>query len=241
MKNIKLSIIASALIGCSVLTAKAQTADEIIQKHITAIGGTDNWKKITSVKMAGSVNAGGMELPVTVTKVNGKGFKAEFTINGMTGYMILTPTAGWAYNPMQGQQKPEALTAEDVKQSQDELDIPGPLFDYKTKGCKIVYLGKDEVEGTECHKLKVTLPNGKEQTMYFDATSYYHIRTVEKTTANGKEEEQISNYGNFQKLPEGIVFPMSIDEGEGPMAVKSVEVNKPVDDNLFKPAEETKK
>ena len=241
MRSIKFSIIATSMVVGSFVTAKAQTADDIIQKHITAIGGADNWKKVNSLKLIGSINAGGQELPVTVTKVNGKGFKAEFTVSGMTGYMILTPTEGWAYSPMQGQQKPEAMTAEDVKESQDELDIAGPLLDYKTKGCKVAYLGKDDVEGTECHKLKVTYASGKEQTMFIDAATFYHIRTVEKTKANGKEEEQVSNFGNFQKLPEGIVFPMSIDEGEGPVAVKTVEVNKPIDDGTFKPTEPAKK
>ena len=39
MKNIRLSfVLAVALVG-GVFTAKAQTADEIIQKHIAAIGG----------------------------------------------------------------------------------------------------------------------------------------------------------------------------------------------------------
>ena len=241
MKNIKFFAM-TVLLFTVVIMAKAQTADDIIQKHIAAIGGADNWKKITSIKATGSINAGGMEIPVIVTTVNGKGFKAEFTLNGMTGYEIVTPTAGWGYSPMQGQTKPEAIPEEMVKESQDQLDICGPLIDYKTKGNKIVYLGKDEVEGTECYKLKITFVSGKEKTMFFDASNYYHIRSVEKMKANGKEQEQISTFGNYQKLPEGIVYAMSVDDGGGPVAYKSVEINKPVPDSFFKPAEtDTKK
>ena len=191
--------------------------------------------------MVGSINAGGMEIPVTITNVQGKEQKVEFTLNGMTGYQIITNTEGWAYNPMAGQQSPQAMTAEDVKQSQSDLDMQGPLIDYKAKGNVITYLGKDDVEGTDCHKLKVTYPSGKEETMYIDASNYYHIRSVQKVKANGKEEEHTSNYGNYQKLPEGIFWPMSIDDGGGAVAVKTVEINKPIDESIFKPTTEVKK
>jgi hypothetical protein len=241
MKNIRLSILAAAMIFASFVTAKAQTADEIINKHITAIGGIDNWKKITSVKMIGSSNANGMEIPINITIQQSKGMKVEYTFNGMTGYSIITDKTGWNYSPFSGQPKAEVIPDEMVKQMQNGLDVQGPLIDYKAKGNKVTFLGKDDIEGTECYKLKVTFSNGKEETMYIDAANYYHIRSVEKVKANGKEEEQTSTYGNFQKLPEGIVYPMSVDNGGGPVQLKSVEINKPIADNFFAPPAETKK
>ena len=237
MRNLSLSIFAVATLFAGTFTAKAQTADEIINKHIAAIGGADNWKKITSMKMVGSVNAGGAELPITLTTVQGKGFRMDMTFNGMSNYQIITKDGGWMYFPIQGQTKPEAIPADMVKESQDQLDIQGALIDYKAKGNKVAYLGKDDVEGTECFKLKVTYPNGKEETMYIDASTYYHIRSVEKVKADGKEMEETSNYSNYQKLPEGIVFPMTVEQGNGPFAIKSVEINKPVDESIFKPTE----
>ena len=234
MKITKLFFVAAALL-LGGLTAKAQTADEIIDKHIKAIGGHDAWAKINSVKMNCSVSANGTEIPVTVTTLNHKGQRMEFNIGDMSCYMVITPKEGWAYYPIQGQTKPEAMTEEQVKQSQDGLDITGSLYDYKQKGNKVTYLGKDNIEGTDCYKLKVNQASGKEETIYIDATTYYQVRSVMKVKANGKETEGITNYGNYQKLPEGIVYPMSIESGNGPLAVKSVEVNKPVDESIFKP------
>jgi outer membrane lipoprotein-sorting protein len=237
MKIIKLCIFTITVCCVALSATYAQTADEIIQKHIDAIGGIDNWKKINSIKIIGTSNAGGTEIPITLIKQQGKGFKVEYTVNGMTGYSIITDKTGWSYNPFGGQTKAEVIPDETIKQSQDALDIGGPLIDYKAKGNKITYLGKDDVEGTECYKIKVTFTNGKEQTIYIDAVTYYHIRTVDKIKANDKEMEQTSNYGNFQKLPEGIVYAMSIDNGGGPVTIKSIEINKPIDENVFKPAE----
>ncbi len=240
MRNFSQLLMVAAMIFTCNINSHAQTADEIIEKHITAIGGLENWEKVTSVKITGSMNFSGVEIPITITTLQKKGQRVEYTVNGMTGYQLLTTTGGWGYTPFAGQTKPEAVAPEKVKESQDDLDIQGPLIDYKAKGNQVTFLGKDQVDGTECYKLKVVCAGGKEKTMFIDAANYYHIRTVEKSKANGKEEEDISNYGNFRKLPEGIVFAMSVDEGEGPATYKTVEINKPIDETIFKPSE-TKK
>lgn len=240
MKIIRLPMFCiAALFGF--MTAKAQTADEIIKKHVDAVGGAANWKKVTSIKLTGSMNAGGVELPVTVTTLDKKGYRMEFSMNGIANYTVLTPTSGWMYFPTQGQTKPEAMPNEMIKDQEDQMDASmDPLIDYQAKGNKVAYLGKDEAEGTECYKLKVTLKNGKEETEYLDLSTYYTIRSVEKSKANGQETEEVSTMGNYTKFPEGIVFPMSLETGGVPLTIKTVEINKPVDENIFKPSDNKK-
>ena len=237
MKKIALSILSLLVLTAGAIKAGAQTVDEIVQKNLTAMGGAENWKKVKTMKVTGSVSAQGMEIPVIITVKDKKGMRVEYTVSGMTGYTIITDKDGWNYMPFGGQTKPEAMSADDVKQAQDGLDIIGTytLTDYKAKGNKITLLGKDDVEGTECYKLKVVYPSGKEETRYYDASTYYHIRSVAKVMANGKEVEATSNYSNYKKLPEGVLFPMTIDSGGGPVAVKTVDINKAVDDGEFKP------
>ena len=233
---------ASILFAAAIFTASgslcAQTVDEIVSKHVAAMGGESNWNKVTSVKLTGSMNAGGVELPVTVTTVDKKGYRMEFSMNGIVNYAIVTPSSGWMYFPTQGQTKPEAMPDELVKDEDDQMDVSmDALVDYKAKGNKVALLGKDDVEGTECYKLKVTHKNGKEETVFLDLNTLYTIRIVEKSKANGQETEEVSNLGNYQILPEGIVYPMSIETSGTPMKVTKVEVNNTVDENIFKPTE----
>lgn len=54
--------------------------------------------------------------------------------------------------------------------------------------------------------------------------------------ANGKEMEQVSMMSNYQKQPEGIVVPMTINTQGGEITFKTVEINKPVDESVFKPS-----
>jgi hypothetical protein len=77
--------------------------------------------------------------------------------------------------------------------------------------------------------------------MYFDPASYLVIRTVSKQKANGQEMDVTTSLSNYKKLPEGILVPMSISLPVGPganaeLTLTKVEVNKPVDEAIFKPS-----
>lgn len=235
MKLIKTSAIAIVATLVSVFTF-AQTAEEIVTKHVDAIGGTAPWKKINSIYYEGKLTVQGAEVNVTLTALNGKGVRQNLTIMGMTGYQIITPSAGWNFMPFQGQTTPEAMTADELKASSDDLDVQGKLVDYKSKGHTIEYLGKDDVEGTECFKLKITTKAGNVETVFIDPKTYYIVRTVQKRIANGQESDVPTNLSNYQKLPEGIVVPFSIALPFGELVISKAEVNKPVDESLFKPS-----
>lgn len=235
MKGLKLAFMAFAALVLTSVT-KGQTADEIVNKYITAIGGEDNWKKVNSVIYEGKLTIQGADVAVIMTILNGKGMRQNITVGGMTGYQIMTPGGGWNFMPFQGQTKPEPVTEEMVKEGTDQYDAQGSLVDYKAKGHTVDYIGKEDIEGTECYKLKVTHKSGKTETMYFDPASYLAIRTIAKQKANGQEVDITTNLSNYQKLPEGILVPMSIGLPFGELTISKVEVNKPVDESIFKPA-----
>ena len=235
MKLIKTSVIAIAAMLVSIFTF-AQTAEEIVTKHIEAVGGAAAWKKINSISYEGKMTVQGAEVNVTMTVLNGKGSRQNISVMGMTGYQIITPTAGWNFMPFQGQTTPEPMTADELKQSADDLDVQGKLVDYKSKGHTVEFLGKDDVEGTECFKLKITTKAGNVETVFIDPKSYYIVRSVVKRTANGQESDVQSDLSNFQKLPEGIVVPFSITLTFGELVISKAEVNKQVDESTFKPS-----
>lgn len=230
------SMMAALFLAATVFTsAKAQTADEIVNKYITAIGGTEKLRAINSVVRKGTLNANGMKIPINSYTVNGKGMRQDYTVNGMTGFTILTSTDGWNYNPFMGQSKAEPMTADDVKKDQDELDATDDLLDYASKGTTVEYLGTDDVEGTECYKLKLTMKSGKEKTAYISTEDNMLVKTSEKVTANGQEQEASVMYSNYKEV-NGIKFAFSINSPFGPIDFDSIEINTEVDDALFQPS-----
>jgi len=233
MGTIKL-LLAGCLAVASFTAAKAQTADEIVTKYIDAIGGAENWKKVNSIRTEGAMNVMGNDVSITITKLQGKGMRQDIAVAGMTGYVIVTPASGTTFLPFQGQSDPQPMPADALKENQDQLDAQGVLLDYKTKGHTVELLGKETINGAECYKVKITLASGKVATGYFDTKTNYLVRYITKQHANGQEIEQIISFSNFQKLPEGIVVPMTISQQRGDITVSKVEINKPVDESIFK-------
>ncbi|HPI53537.1 MAG TPA: hypothetical protein PLU10_02525, partial [Chitinophagaceae bacterium] len=47
-------------------TSQAQSLDEIVNKHIEAVGGKDNWMKVKSLKTSAVLKAQGAEINMTI-------------------------------------------------------------------------------------------------------------------------------------------------------------------------------
>jgi hypothetical protein len=213
----------------------AQTADEIIDKHLAAIGGKEKLMQLNTMITEGNLNIQGMDIPIKISQEHNKGQRVEIFVMGMTGYIMNTPTEGWQFFPFQGQTTAEAMPAEAVKEVADQLDLQNSLLNYKEKGHQVEYIGKEDYEGTECHKLKVMFKGGAEATMFFDPATYYLIKQVTKTKATGQEVVQEQTFSNFTKQ-DGYVFPFSLT-GMGPggvVTITKIEINKPLDESLFK-------
>jgi hypothetical protein len=79
----------------SISFAKAQTADEIISKHIDALGGKEKLSQITSMYAEGGTEVMGTEMATKTTILNGKGYKYEADVNGKRIVQVLTDNGGW--------------------------------------------------------------------------------------------------------------------------------------------------
>ncbi len=215
-------------------TLKAQSLDEIIVKHITAIGGNDNWNKVKSLRMVGKIKAQGADITVTISQIDKKAMRQDIEVMGMKGYYFVTNTEGYSFMPFQGQTKPEPMTTDDVKNAQDDLYLQDDFITYKELGKKMELIGKDDIDGTECFKIKMTDKDGQETTYFIDTDNYYVIKQVSKIKANGQEMENAITYGDYKKTAEGVVLPMSIMGGFGDTQITSLEINPKIDESIFK-------
>ena len=215
----------------------AQTADDIINKNIAAMGGLAKLNSIKTVYMEDSLFAGGAKLPLRVWAVDKKEMRAEFSFNGMTGFSILRNDSGWNFLPFQGQTVPAPSTSDEVKKGQQDLYVTDAFVNYKEKGYKVTYEGKDETEGSESYKIKVTVSDSLSETYFIDPDTYYVIQVKTKATVNGKTNESTETRSDYKKTADGYVFPMEDNSSnQGDTKTYVIKVNQPMDSKIFSPS-----
>lgn len=223
------------------LFSSAQSVDEIVNHYLDATGGKANWAKLKSVKFIGSVDIGpNMKAPFTLYLKDKTKSRFELEIQGMKMVNALDGDSGWNVVPFSGKMDPERMNPEEVKQSKKQADFTGDLYDYQAKGNTVEYLGKEDMEGTDTYKLKVTRKNGDVVYMYLDATSYLSLKETTKQKFQDKEIESVTLMSNYKDV-DGIKFPFTIevrgseqDAMGQAMTFDTIEVNPVIEDAIFK-------
>ncbi len=232
MKKIFFSLLMLCLAGLPAMLS-AQTADEIIGKYIDAIGGRDNLKKINTMRVEGDIEVQGLKIPFTANAVNGKGFRTDAEFNGTKIIEIVTPSMGWAQNPMANRATLQPITEEELKQKLDQLDIQDPFLDYKDKGSTVEYIGKDEEDGNEYHKIKLVTKHQRESTYFFDLKTNLIYKTETLMKQDGQEFPMTSKNYDYQLTDAGVRMPFKVDQGGMVMATRKLEINPSIDEKLF--------
>lgn len=218
------------------LASYAQSVDEIISKHIAAMGG-DKYTSLKSVKIESSAQIMGMDLPSSTTIAQGRGLRSETTVQGMTIVQGLDGNTGWAINPMAGQTTATAIPEDQVKMSAGQLDLTG-LYNYKEKGHTAELAAEETIEGAPVYVMKVNMANGSKATHYISKDTYYILRSAVKVSVQGQEVEAKTNFSNFKQV-DGVTFAFTTEiespamPGTMTMIVKNVQVNPTLDESIF--------
>ncbi len=221
----------------------AQTADDIINKHIEATGGKEKWSRVTAIRYTGNFLMGpGMLAPVTELQVLKpfKGAYTEFSWQGMTSKRVMRADSGWTYNPFSGKRDADPMSPNDIRSEKLSADPQGLLFNYKEKGYSVEYLGTDDMDGTDVFKLRLTTKEGDMVYYYIDAQTYYILKEIHRVKLKDKEEKGYLTFSDFRKTDFGVVVPFAIqqvdengNEQGGPINFLKVEVNGALDATTF--------
>ncbi|HST53554.1 MAG TPA: hypothetical protein VLJ61_16195 [Pyrinomonadaceae bacterium] len=235
----RLTLALAALVICAA-SASAQTADEIVAKYIKTIGGMDRIEAVKSLRRTGTFNGGGGFEAVVVEENKRPGsVRQDFTIQGMTGVTAYDGTTGWKIEPWNGKKDAEPLGEEEMREIVEDSDLDGPLVNYGQKGVAVEYVGKDEFEGSDVYKLKVTRPNGDVFIYYMDADYYVPIKIDSKRTIRGEEQESETLLGDYKQV-NGLYLPFSVESGlkgsqnKSKVTYEKIEANVAIDDRRFR-------
>lgn len=211
-----------------------QTADEIVSKYVTAIGGKDAISKVKSLYMESSVAVMGNDSPSTTIIVDGVGYKSETDLNGTKIVACYTDKGGWSVNPMAGAPDPTPMPDDVYNAGKGQINVGGALYDYAAKGGKVDLLGKD---GT-AYKIKLTTKESVEATYLIDSTSYLVTTVMSKGKMQDQDVDITTKFSDYRKTDLGYLIPYGIDLDFGgqfglTISVKKVELNKTIDPTVF--------
>jgi hypothetical protein len=234
------AVMAVATLGIPT-TLAAQTADDILARHVQARGGYERIKAIQSVKITRTVVTQFTELEVVILKKRPDSFRVEQSAAGQPPVLrAVTPAAVWdlAGGKLMNRSALAATEARDL-----DGDFDGPLINWKEKGHVVELAGRESLPGAEAFKIQLTTKNGVARTFYIDAATYLVRRITGVTHLPGGRKANLETDILSHKEAGGVKFPADTQEdrtGAGPVQTvvsytKAIEINVPIDDALFAP------
>jgi outer membrane lipoprotein-sorting protein len=222
----------------------AQTVDEVIDNYVNAVGGIEKLNSVKTLKITGKFLSGSFEIPFTQTISVPDKILIEMTMQGLTMKQACDGTTAWMINPFQGSKEPEKMTEEQTKYMKEQADFEGKLINYKDKGCTAELMGKEDMEGSDVYKIKLTDKDGDITYYYIDASNNILLKESAKRKIKEKEIDQDIYYSDYKPI-DGIMIPMALEikssagrGGSQKVSIDSVEFNVSVDDSIFKMPEE---
>jgi hypothetical protein len=245
MKRMLAAVAGVALVVILAPRALAQTPDEIVEKHLAAMGGRAALAKLTSQVASGTIaiQAQGADLGGTIelskkapnksrtlmridlSSVGGSEMVVDQRCDGKTAF---------ASNSLQGDRE---ITGAQL-QSMLNASFPSSLLNYKETGGKIELLGRETVGAKPVLALQYTPAAGPGVKLYLDASTYLVSRSSVKLSVPeaGGEIEQVTDVTDYRAI-DGVQTPFLVTvSGSGQVltiTLAKVEYNVTLDDAVF--------
>lgn len=228
----KLSLM-TLVIALTAFNGFSQTVDDVIAKHVAATGGEEKWKQINSMKIEGYIEVQGIQIPFTQQAINNTGWRLDAEFQGMQIIQIITPTKSWSQMPFAGKTDLEPTSEDEHKQQVDQLDIQNEFVDWKAKGSSVELLGKDEEDGNEYYKVRLTTKNQNQTVYYIDVKTYLVYKSVSTSKMQGQEMEVTTKLLDYKELPIGVKIPHKTDQMGQVLVFEKIDINATIDSKIF--------
>jgi hypothetical protein len=186
--------------------ADDKEAAAVLDKAIQALGGEEKLGQAKGVtwKAKGKINFGDADHDFSIeTTMQGidhtrQAFETEVNGNPVSGATVVAGDKGWRkFGDMTTELDADALA--NAKRSLYLQAAVVTLLPLKEKAFKVESAGEEQIDGKPAAALKITGPDGKDFTLYFDKESGLPVRQVGKVIGLGGEEYvQETTYGDYK-------------------------------------------
>lgn len=217
----------------------AQSVDEIIDKHIEAIGGVDKLEGLKTIHSVGKATMMGMDASFEINIIKPDRVKLSIDIMDNKIIQTLDGETGWMINPMMGDSGVQDLKSNSLKELKSQAEFEGKLFKYKDKGYTVTLIGTEDVESKPAYKLKIIDKEGDSSYYFIDKESYMNVKRTNYRTMQGQTvtvDNMQSEFKTFDGIKVATVVKSTSDMAmmNRDVKIEKVEFNKKIDKNIFK-------
>lgn len=229
-RTLAAALVATTIAWPAVLPAQPlPSAADLIARHITAIGGAEAFKSLTSIRQVGVMEMPSMGLSAQAENISAAPNKMAMKANIAGVGEIASGTNGevaWQLNPLQG---PRLLEAQELADAREAADFYGNLLLAADRFSKMETVGITDFAGEKAYRVKLTRKaTGRESTQYFSTTSGLLIgseATQESAMGSTTMTMVLTDYKDFG----GRKFPTRSEAMVGPskivLTIREVSVN----------------
>jgi hypothetical protein len=229
--------------------AWAQTADEVVNRCVTAIGGRAALEKLKSRSMVGTITLstpagdieGSIELLNAAPNKSRTLIKADLSALGVGPLVVdqrFDGNTGYAMDSLQGNRDITGNQLDNMRNG----SFPHPFLNYKDRGTSAKLSGKEKIGEREAYLLIFEPTSGSVVRQYVDAETYLPMKTIVKLDVPqlGTEVEQTTDYSDYREV-DGVKLPFRLKATSAfqnyTITITNVEHNVRIDETLFsKPA-----
>jgi len=212
-----------------------QTLEDIVKKNFDA-SKQSTFENIKTIRMTGSVNQMGIEMPMTIYLKNPNKIKVTISYNSMDIVQVTDGVKAYMINPMLGSATPIELPADQANQFRQNNGFKSPIMTYFNEK-RLSLDGEELIKGKPAFKLKANLADSSIVYMFIDKESYLPVKTRTTVTQMGIKmdiESYLTDYTDFN----GVLLPKTTTTyangmESAVMKINNVEIDIPVEDSIF--------
>ncbi|MBN1224273.1 MAG: outer membrane lipoprotein-sorting protein [Candidatus Aminicenantes bacterium] len=237
-KTLSLSLFFFCLFSWLAAPAISESADDVLNKMIDALGGRKALEGIEDATMTGTMELTQMGLSATVTsyRKNPNKTRMDIEVMGMVITQAFDGQTAWMVNPQTGSS--EELPEQFAEYSKRDSLGDAAYLDPKKYGITYTLKEKESIEGKEYLVLEQAFADGYIATLYVDPKTYLVYKS--KGTALNQmqvEVEQETVQMDYKKI-NGMMVPHTVtifQDGEefGVMTIAEVKYNSGLEDSFF--------
>jgi hypothetical protein len=212
----------------------AVTLDEVMERHVEAMGGLENILKVRSSVTTADITMAGMEGAALTYFKHPDKYRTELMLP--IGRMVRMTSGGecWTID-MNGQMR--EMSGEESQDMMNGLFLASNEYlEPEYRGSAVRLIGEEEIEDRTYYKILMQPPGGRDVTLYVDSGTYL-IGFTESTL----QMLMVRVWQEDYRPIEGVMVPFRTRESTGLAAmevditVTSYELNPALDDGLFVP------